>query len=66
MIQRGYTQNDVKEEIKTLKKRTSHGTDDIPEEAYKASQTWITEPLTHDQWDKKTENNYQQAGKTEQ
>ena len=46
MLQQDYTQNDVEEAVKTLKKRKAHGTDGIPEEEYRTIQTWITEPLT--------------------
>jgi len=51
---------------KTLKKRKEHGAEGIPAEAYQATQTWITEPLTHMINEIKMGNNYQQTGKTEQ
>jgi len=46
MLPEDYTQNDTRSAIKALKKNKAHGSDGIPEEAYKATQTWIIEPIT--------------------
>ena len=47
MLLQDCTQKEVENAIKELKNHKSHGTDGIPEEAYKEIKNWITEPITH-------------------
>jgi len=46
MLLKDYTQKDIQQAIKRLKNNKAHGSDGIPAEAYKAINTWLTEPLT--------------------
>ena len=47
MLLQDDAQKAVGNATKAQKNHKSHGTDGIPEEAYKAIKNWITEPIAH-------------------
>ena len=65
MLLKEYTQYDIQQAIKPIKNK-ARGTDGIPEEAYKAVNSWVTEPLTIMLNRIKMDNKYPKRGKMEQ
>ena len=47
MLLKDYTRQDINNSVTKRQNNKAHGTDGIPDEAYKTIQTWVAEPITH-------------------